>query len=101
MPWPASSSPSGPPRNLERGAQPRLSRGPISNPSSTDPALQGAASSIGTGKLMEEDGLQAGERRHLVYGLHLLGWPAQVGRCLGRGLLNQRHGLLFGQKIES
>jgi hypothetical protein len=32
---------------------------------------------------MEEDGLRAGELRHLVDGLHLLGWPVRCGGVWG------------------
>jgi hypothetical protein len=45
-------------------------------------ALAALALAIGTGKLMQEDWLRAGELHHLVYTLHLLAWVGMAAAVL-------------------
>ena len=45
-------------------------------------ALAALALAIGTGKLMQEDWLRAGELHHLAYSLHLLAWVGMAAAVL-------------------
>jgi hypothetical protein len=45
-------------------------------------ALAALALAIGTGKLMQEDWLRAGELHHLAYSLHLLAWLGMAAAVL-------------------